>query len=51
IEHDIGMLMDLAQKIIVLDKGRKIMEGTPDEVKGEEKVLEAYFGRKKKCLV
>jgi len=27
------------------------MEGTPDEVKGEEKVLEAYFGRKKKCLV
>lgn len=51
IEHDIGMLMNLAQRIIVLDKGKKIMEGTSDEVKEEEKVLKAYFGKRKKCFV
>lgn len=50
IEHNIGMLMRVAERIIVLDKGRKIMEGAPEEVKREEKVLEAYFGRKR-CLI
>ena len=51
IEHDIEMLMSLVQRIIVLDKGRKIMEGTPDEIKGEEKVLKAYFGRNRGCPI
>jgi len=51
IEHDIGMLMNLARRIIVLDKGKKIMEGTPDQIKEEDKVIEAYFGRNKRCLV
>jgi branched-chain amino acid transport system ATP-binding protein len=50
IEHHIGMLMNLAQRIIVLDRGKKIMEGTPDEVREEERVIEAYFGEKKKWL-
>ena len=50
IEHNIGMLMDLTERIIVLDKGRKIMEGTPEEIKKEEVILETYFGRKK-CLI
>lgn len=50
IEHHIGMLMDLGQRIIVLDRGKKIMEGTPAEVKEEERVIEAYFGEKKKWL-
>ena len=50
IEHHIGMLMNLVQRIIVLDRGKKIMEGTPAEVKEEERVIEAYFGEKKKWL-
>lgn len=51
IEHDIGMLMNLARRIIVLNKGKKIMEGTPDKIREEDKVIQAYFGRKRKCLV
>jgi len=51
IEHDIGMLMSLAQRIIVLNRGRKIMEGSPEEVREEKLVIEAYFGGRKKCLV
>lgn len=46
IEHNISMLISLVERIIVLDKGRKIMEGTPEEIKKEEIVLESYFGRK-----
>jgi branched-chain amino acid transport system ATP-binding protein len=50
IEHNIGMLMRLAQRIVVLDRGKKITEGRPDEIRKEKKVIKAYFGRKK-CLV
>lgn len=50
IEHDIGMLMNIAHRIIVLSKGKKIMEGTPGQVKREDKVMQAYFGRKKECF-
>lgn len=50
IEHHIGMLMNLAERIIVLDRGKKIMEGTPAEVREEEGVIKAYFGEKKKWL-
>ncbi len=51
IEHDISMLMDLAQRIIVLDRGKKITEGSPEKIKEEKTVIEAYFGERRKCLV
>jgi len=46
IEHDIRMLMNLVGRLIVLDRGRKIMEGSPQEVREEKAVIEAYFGKK-----
>ena len=51
IEHNIGMLMSLAQRIIVLDRGKKILEGTPERIREEKKILDIYFGRREKCPV
>ena len=44
IEHDMGVVMDLADRIVVFDFGRKIAEGTPDEIKTNTQVISAYLG-------
>ena len=46
IEHDMGLVMDIADRVIVLDFGLQIAEGTPEEVKSNPKVIQAYLGRK-----
>ena len=46
IEHDMDLIMNLCDTVIVMNKGRQLAEGTPDEIKENERVLEAYLGER-----
>jgi len=48
IEHDMGVVMDISDRVAVLDMGQKIAEGTPDVVRANPQVIKAYLGDTKK---
>jgi branched-chain amino acid transport system ATP-binding protein len=44
IEHDMGVVMDISDRVVVLDYGKLLADGTPDDVRGNKQVVDAYLG-------
>ncbi len=44
IEHDMGVVMDISDRVVVLDYGKKIGDGLPDQVRNSQNVIDAYLG-------
>jgi len=44
VEHDLGFVMQASDRVVVMTEGRILMDGTPDEVRNDERVIDAYLG-------